>query len=920
MQWNQFKSVEATKAPRNPFDECRKQEIEQSIPNRFEKIVRQNPKQLAVKTRRATLSYFLLNQIANRVARTILSFREEGQEPIGLLLDHGIPTIAAILGTLKTGKICVPLDPSLPRDRLDYILENCQAHLLVTDNNNLSIARSLSAHVDHLVNFDEVDGNGCSENLGLSITPNALAYILYTSGSTGRPKGVMHNHRNVIHNAMRYAKGCNIREDDRITLLASLGTGQGTPTAFSALLTGATLCPFNIRDEGISSLAEWLMTEEITTYISAPTVFRQFVATLTEQESFPKLRMIRLGAEQIRRTDVELYKKHFSEHCVFGIFLSATETGNISQYFFHKDTEITGDIVPVGYPVQDMEILLLDEAGQEVKKNQLGEIAVRSCYLSPGYWHNPDLTRTAFISDPATGYTKIYRTGDLGRMRPDGCLEHLGRKDFRVKIRGFSIELEEIEAALRTIPVVRDAIVLVSKDEFPDDRLIAYIIPTRGQTSSVSEIRSYLKDKLPDHMMPSAFMFLEALPLTPTGKLDRQALPKPDQSRPGLDTVFVAPQNSMELQLTKIWEKILGIHPIGARDNFFDLGGNSLRAVQLVTQIEKLCGKPIPPAILFRWPTIAQLASALREEKWPASWSSLVPVQTGGPKFPFFWIHGDNSTALLPRYLGLDQPLYGLEHQSQDGKPARYTQVETIAAHYLEEMRTVQPHGPYFLGGYSFGGIVAFEAAQQLKKDGEEVAFLFLLDSHFPQRGVSRTRIESFRERLRHHSRNIALFGYKDKLFYVLTRVKERIKYTFGQTELEMYQFLKRTVCRIYFSLGRPLPPSLREFYIFKLVYNQASRNYQPKPYLGRAIYIKAENRPRDYQLRWTRLISGEREVHEVPGCNHLEIIEEPHTQFWAEKLKACLSDAQAQINKTCLNYYKGASSTHQSQASESER
>lgn len=876
----------------NSFNEFRKEEIEQSIPDRYEKIVRLNLNRLAVKTRNVTLSYLQLNQIANRVARTILSLRGEAQEPVALLLDHDAPMLGAILGTLKAAKICVPLDPSYPRDRLVYILENCQAHLLVTDNKNFTTACNLPQHLGHLINVDEIDANGSSENLGLSISPDTLAYILYTSGSTGQPKGVTHNHRNVIHNAMRYGTGCNIQEEDRITLLASLGTGQGTPTAFSALLNGATLYAFNIREEGIASLAEWLMMEEITVYISAPTVFRHFVATLTGKERFPHLRMIRLGAEQIRISDVDLYKRYFAPHCIFGVFLSSTETGNFSQYFIHKDTDITGKIVPVGYAVQDMEILLLDETGQEVSENQPGEIAVRSRYLSPGYWRNSDLTRAVFILDPAENDKKTYRTGDLGRMRPDGCLEHLGRKDFRVKIRGFSIELEEIEAALRTSPVVRETIVDVKKDESQDDRLIAYIVPTRGQTPTVSEIRNYLKEKLPDYAMPSAFVFLEALPLTPTGKLDRRALPNPGQSRPGLDKAFVAPQDPMELQLTKIWEKILGIQPIGVKDNFFDLGGDSLRAVQLITQIERLFGKPTSPAILFRSPTIAQLASILREGKWAASWSSLVPVQTGGSKPPFFWIHGDNTTALLPHYLGPDQPLYGLEHQSQDGKPARYTQIETIAAHYLEEIRVVQPQGPYFLGGYSFGGIVAFEAAQQLTKQGEEVAFLFLLDSHFPWSDIPSSRNVSFRDEVHRHFRNIAILGYEDKFSYLLERVKWRINNALNNGKTGIREFLKKAVCKVYFAMAHPLPPYLRGFYIFYVIYHQAYRNYTPKPYPGRAIYIRAENRPSEYYFHWSRLMAGRLEVHEVPG-NHFDIRVEPNLHFWAEKLKTCLSYAQ---------------------------
>ncbi|HEY1232585.1 MAG TPA: alpha/beta fold hydrolase, partial [Candidatus Binatia bacterium] len=366
-----------------------------------------------------------------------------------------------------------------------------------------------------------------------------------------------------------------------------------------------------------------------------------------------------------------------------------------------------------------------------------------------------------------------------------------------------------------------------------------------------------------------------------------------DHSRPGLDEAYVAPQDPLELKLTGIWEEILKIRPIGVKDNFFDLGGDSLRAVQLITKLERLFGKSIPPAILFRSPTIAQFANILREKKWP-SWSSLVPVQTNGSKPAFFWIHGDNSIALLPRYLGPNQPLYGLEHQSQDGKPARYTRIETIAAHYLEEIRVVQPRGPYFLGGYSVGGIVAFEAAQQLTKQGQEVALLFLLDSHFPGVDIRTSRNESFPDKVRGHFRNMVLLGYEEKLSYFLAKAKERIKFAFNQTEIGLRELLKKVVCRVYLAMGHTLPPHLRGFYIFYLIYRQAWRNYTPKPYSGSAIYIKAEKRNGDFALHWARLMAGRLEVHEVAGCNHWEIMKEENVHFWAERLKACLSQAQS--------------------------
>jgi thioesterase domain-containing protein/acyl carrier protein len=444
---------------------------------------------------------------------------------------------------------------------------------------------------------------------------------------------------------------------------------------------------------------------------------------------------------------------------------------------------------------------------------------------------------------------------------------------------------------LRQHPVVREAVVITQEDTPGDKQLIAYILPKLEQSPTVIDLRSFLKTKLPDYMIPSVFVMLEALPLTPSGKVDRRALPAPDQGRPEVETAFAKPRDSLELQLTKIWEEIFGMQPIGVRDDFFELGGHSLLAVKLTAQIEKAFGKHFPPAALFQAPTIEQLATVLRQEKWSDSWSSLVPIQPGGSKLPFFWIHGDSSNAFLPRYLGPNQPLYGLMHQSEDGKPALYTKVETIAAHYLKEIRTVQPEGPYFLGGYSFGGTVAFEMAQQLKKQGQDVPLLVLLDSHFPGDDIPDSR-SVFRTEAQRHLRNLALLGPQEKLAYVLVKVKDRSKSKIMHMITRTSKILKKVLCKVYLSMGRSIPPSLRSPYILD-IYRQARRNYVPQLYPGRAIYFKAEKRSSDQQLNWGRLIAGGLEAYEMPG-DHVDMIKEPNAHFWAEKLKACLYKAQS--------------------------
>ena len=438
--------------------------------------------------------------------------------------------------------------------------------------------------------------------------------------------------------------------------------------------------------------------------------------------------MIRLGGDAVTNHDVDLYKKYFPSSCALFNSLSCNEAGMIRLHRIDRNARISESNVPVGYEVEGKAVLILDEGGKEASSGETGEIVVRSEFLSPGYWKRPELTAAAFRPDPKRQGRWIYHTGDLGRLLPDGCLLYKGRKDFRVKIRGIGVEMAEVEAALQSLPHVREAIAVSAEDQCGEQQIIAYVVSDGGAGLAASGIRRLLAEKLPSHMVPAGFVFLNELPRTANGKVDRQALPRSNGHRPEIDADFVRPQEGLEQDLTKVCQRILGIERIGVRDNLFDLGMNSLTAIQLISHIEKAFGKHLPPATLFVSPTVAQLAKSLQPDECPQSWSSLLPIQPKGSKSPFFWIHGDSSDVLLPRYFGPDQPLYALEHQSQDGKPAVHTSVEAIAAHYLQAMRAVQSNGPYFLGGYSFGGIVALEVAQQIKKQGEEVSFLALLD------------------------------------------------------------------------------------------------------------------------------------------------------------------------------------------------
>jgi amino acid adenylation domain-containing protein len=598
--------------PTNAFVEFKREEIEQSIPERFEQQARRDPDRLAIKVNSDTLTYDELNRAANRVARAVLAHLP-GEGTVALLLEHGASMIASILGVLKAGKIYVPLDPSYPRARNAHILQDSQAALIITNNQNLPLAKTFAQaqNAPQLLNLNESDASLSDQNVGLSLVPDTFAYIVYTSGSTGQPKGVVQNHRNVLHQLMTYTNSLHICADDRLTLLHSCSFSAARLDVFGALLNGATLYPLSIEEGGMVHLANRLIQEEITIYHWVPTPFRHFVGALAGVEEFPKLRLIVLGSESVYPRDVELYKKHFSPGCIFVNRLGTTETGNIRLYFINKGTQLSENVVPAGYALEDTEILILNDADEEVGSGCIGEIAVKSRYLSPGYWRQPDLTRTAFQPDPQGGSGRIYRTGDLGCMLPDGCLMHLGRKDFQVKVRGYRIEIAEIERKLLDSAAVKEAVVVAHEDEVGDKRLVAYIVPHPGITPTIGEVRRLLRAKLPDYMVPSAFTLLDALPLTPTGKVDRLALPMPNRARRDLGESFVAPRTAVEEVVTGMWAEVLGLEQIGVHDSFFDLGGHSLLATQIMYRISRLFRVELSLPRLFEAPTVAKLALAI---------------------------------------------------------------------------------------------------------------------------------------------------------------------------------------------------------------------------------------------------------------------------------------------------------------------
>lgn len=590
-------------------------DIERSVPDRFRTVVNACPERFAVKIGSQSFTYAELDRFSDYIAGEIIAICGTKSSPIVMLLGYGISAIAVILGILKSGNFYVSLDTSCPYSKLRDFIEDIRPSLTITDYDNLSASMKSIRNKCQILNIDDIKPGFSEKKIGIDISSDALAALFYTSGTTGRPKGVKRNHASILYGAWSNADNYSVAVEDRRSLLSSWDFAVSATDIFTALLNGATLCPYNTKAFGASRLSDWLAEEDITLFNPPVVIFRQFLDMLSGDERFPSLRMIFLAGQTLYKQDVEKFGKYFPEDCILVNRMGLTEFGRPTQFIIDRQTEITGDTVPVGYAVEGTEILLIDGDGKKADLNHIGEIAIRSRYLSPGYWRDPELTAQKFLQDPEGGDRRIYLTGDLGRMRPDGCLEHLGRKDFQVKIRGFRVEMSAVEAALHAIDTVKEAAVTAHDHPSGDKYLAAYIVPAEHPPPTVTALRRALAEKLPDYMIPSAFVIMEKLPLTATGKTDRRALPVPDRIRPELDTPFTAPGTPAEKMLADIWAEILELDRIGIHDNFFELGGNSVQAARIVSRIRDAFQTELPLREFFEKPAVSDIAAFILREQ-----------------------------------------------------------------------------------------------------------------------------------------------------------------------------------------------------------------------------------------------------------------------------------------------------------------
>jgi amino acid adenylation domain-containing protein len=699
--------------------------FEHSISFAFEEIVSKYPKRLAVRSGDGDYTYQQLNRSANRIARLIQECTKKTEQPVPLLLHKNHQLMATMLGILKSGNIYVPLAPSDPPARIARILEDCGTSLVLTDTDHLAQVRSFATPGIRIVNVEDIKD------------PDALSFIIYTSGSGGKPKGVMQTHRNIRHFINNYAEFISVTPDDRLSLLSPFSHVASVMDIFSAFLYGASLFPFDVYSKGIGAIKDWLIAEQITIYHSVPTLFRAFIDLLDGSEKFPDLRMVDMGGEIVYDTDVDAFRQNFPEWCMFVNGLGSTELPVIFRCFLDKDYENTSRIVPIGYPVYGVEHLLLDEQGIDVGQNAVGEIVYASPALPPGYWNAPELNETLFRSLPGHPGKRWFFSGDLGMRNADGSLTLLGRKDLQIKVRGFKVELIEIEHMLSRHPEIKQAVVVDRANVISGTSLVAFVIPHNIQEFNSSNLREFLSTSLPDYMIPDQFVFLEKFPTTATGKLDRNALKgieiKDKEHKPKSRD----PKPGMETDLVKIWKAVLGLQQISLDENFFEIGGNSLIALRLAYDIHKELGLDLPLTTIFEAPTIEEMAEYLDQASEGKAWKAVHAVKHTGSKIPLFMVSPTVIDVItyhdLADHLDPEQPLYALYSQRWGSFRELDPNENEEISKFVDEIKKIQPTGPYLLGGYSAGGRAALQIAHQLEAGGDKVGCAMIMDAFGPE-------------------------------------------------------------------------------------------------------------------------------------------------------------------------------------------
>ncbi len=886
-----------------PKDKC--------IHQLFELQVERSPNNIAVAYESQFLTYRELNARANQLAHSLRAHGVVSGTLVGICMERSLEMVVGLLGILKAGGAYVPLDPDYPKERLVFMLDETLAPVLITQKALKGQLPKRDAHVICLdADWDNMSKYNQSNLINYS-APEDLAYVIYTSGSTGKPKGVPVPHR-AVNRLVLNTNYITLGDRDKIAQVSNISFDAATFEIWGALLNGAQLVGIE-REVTLSprDLAKYIDEHQITVIFLTTALFN-LIARM-EPAALHSMRCVLFGGEEVDqkwvRVVIEKGPPEFLLH-VYG----PTENTTFTSWYLINEASKNARTIPIGRPISNTQIYLLDKHMNPVPVGVCGELYTGGYGLARGYLNSPEMTAENFISNPFSDDPDqhLYSTGDLARYLPDGNLEFIGRVDYQVKNRGFRIELGEIESVLSKHPLVLDVVVLLREDGENDiqgdKRLVAYVVTSRQGNVSATVLQGYLKERLPEYMVPATYIFLVQFPLTPNGKLDTRALPEPTIENTVFSTIRREPRDSLELRLARIWENVLNTRAIGIDDNFFDLGGHSLLGVHLLEGIEKLFGKRLPVSTLFSAPTIAAMAHLLRdkEESKPSlisdnekisRWNSLVPIQPHGTCPPFFCVHGRAHS--LAKYMDINQPLYWLHH-GQDASRTTYQTVEDIAVDHLNEIKYIQPNGPYFLGGFSFGGMIAYEIALQLSRQGDKVALLALFDPSPPRVDTSIDQLvgQALNRFKQASPKNIQLKNYMFKVKNGLNLRSRRLFYRIRDKS-------RYLLCKYYILRMQSIPAVHTAFHL-KEIFKKASDKYVYHNYTGKIIVFVPEsykNRKRliiSLRQRWNSFTNEDIEFLFVKGAvTHHNIVDEPYVQNLVSQLNSRLKKIYDQTPTT---------------------
>ncbi len=869
----------------------------------FEEQAARTPEAVALIDGHGRMTYTELNEQANQLARHLQTLGVVPDMGVGIYLERSAETVVSLLAVLKAGGAYVPLDRTYPRERLAFMIQDSGLGIIIT---KAPLRSGLPEFPGCCVLLDgdksKIDSQDTTNPQGPAQALD-LAYILYTSGSTGKPKGTCIPHR-AINRLVINTNYARLDSTDVLAQISNISFDAATWEVWGSLLNGGKLVIID-KDTVLSPKAfgEQIQAHGITGMFLTVALFNQMARE--NPQSLKDIRYLMFGGDSADPRSVqEVFQKARSSRLINGYGPTETTTFAVC----HPVKSVDGlRSIPIGRPICNTDVYVLDEFRQPVPIGVPGELYIGGDGLARGYLNRPELTAERFVPHPFKSQpeARLYRTGDLVRFLPTGEIEFLGRIDHQVKLRGFRVELGEIESVLTQHPAVKQCLVMARADgPNQDKRLVAYCVVDQSRLPNINNLRDFLFEKLPDYMVPSFFIRLDEMPLTPNGKVNRAALPAPESN--AAERVEKAlPRDATEEQLTRIWENVLGVQPIGLYDNFFELGGHSLLAVQLVAQIEKVFEKKLSVSTIFQYRTVEQLSRLLRDEGVPSPGSSIVQIQSKGTRPPLVFVHGVGGGMFwgytnLSHSLGPDQPVYALKSRGMDGEQ-EFATIEQMAAQYVADLRAFQPQGPYYLGGYCFGGVVAYEMAQQLKAQGQEVARLVLINCGPPNSSYSRFRwtptlTAKFLKNLIYWAGNSLHWTREQRREFLQWKwrvVQKRWSKLFGKPKtpapgkLDVENFVD-------LSAYPEEQQRLWQTHILALV------NYQPKPYHGHITLFRSKGHQLfcsfDHLYGWGEFARNGVTVR-VISCPHEGILEEPHVREVASQLKELLTSNARQTS-----------------------